>query len=176
MTLSPGLLSAWCASIAKTCSLSLTHHHAKLATSLLNPCRMVNSTWFSSIVTWKADLWIWLTLAPDPLFHAESRKKSFWESPSLTFMGNLLAHLVFFSLLRLKHRLLFLIFPYPAPPIPQTSHGCFGKSLIMGSSSILCLANCPMGSHPLHFLESVGVAVWYDGVFFQQNALFPDSF
>lgn len=30
--------------------LLLTHHHAELAPSLLNPCSMVNSTWFSSIL------------------------------------------------------------------------------------------------------------------------------
>lgn len=56
---------------------------------------------FHMVFVWdsfEADHWIqacWLTLAPDLLFHAEMGKKSFWESPSLTFMGNLLARLVF---------------------------------------------------------------------------------
>lgn len=126
--------------------------------------------------TWKAVSWIqpcWLTLAPDLLFHAERRKKKFWESPSLTFMGNLLAHIVFFSFLRLKHILLFLVF-HTSPSHTSHAVGCFGKSLIMGSLSIVCLANCnfsPLGSRPLHSLEKVGVTVWCYGVFFLQNAL-----
>lgn len=72
--------------------------YVEVTLSLLNPCSIVNSTWF--YYTLKADPWIqtcWLTLAPDLLFHAERRKKKgCWESPSLTFMGNLLAQLVLF--------------------------------------------------------------------------------
>lgn len=125
--------------------------------------------------TWKAVSWIqpcWLTLAPDLLFHAERRKKKFWESPSLTFMGNLLAHIVFFSFLRLKHILLFLVF-HTSPSHTSHAVGCFGKSLIMGSLSIVCLANCnffPFRITSIAFFGKSGCNCVY-GVFFLQNAL-----
>lgn len=67
-------------------------------------------------------------------------KKSFWESPSFTFMGSLLANPVDVSLLsRLKA--IFLIFHTSLPPCSSLSHGCFGKSLKKGSPSAVCWAN-----------------------------------
>lgn len=70
----------------------------------------------------------------------EGGEKSFWESPSFTFMGSLLANPVDVSLLsRLK--VIFLIFHTSLPPCSSLSHGCFGKSLKKGSPSAVCWAN-----------------------------------
>lgn len=106
--------------------------------SLLNPCSVLFIPFQDSL---KAGFWIrpgWLMLPPDLLFHDETRKKSFWESPSLTFMGNLLAHLAFSPH---QHRRKNSWFSTADPPIHPAAHGCFGKSLLMGSSSALCWLN-----------------------------------
>lgn len=106
-------------------------------------------------------------------------KKKFWESPSLTFMGNLLAHIVFFSFLRLKHILLFLVF-HTSPSHTSHAVGCFGKSLIMGSLSIVCLANCnffPFGITSIAFFGKSGcncVVLWC--FLSAERTVFPDSF
>lgn len=101
-------------------------------------------------------------------------KKSFWESPSLTFMGNLLAILVFFFLSTLKHSR----FPdFSIPPPSHTSSFTWLHWEIPHNGQLVCTLSgkvCffpPLGTIPLHFLEIVGVTVWYDGVFLLENVL-----
>lgn len=131
---------------------------------------MVNSAWFSS--TWKSDPWIqpcWLTLAPDLLFQAERRKekkKSFWESPSLTFMGNLLAQLVLFPF-KIKTHSPFPHFSIPAPP-PHTSNFTWLFWEIPHNGQLVCtlpgkLHFFPFGSTSIAFFGNRGCihVVWW---------------
>lgn len=108
------------------------------------------------------------------MFKERGGGESFWESPSFTFMGSLLANPVDVSLLsRLK--VIFLIFHTSLPPCSSLSHGCFGKSLKKGSPSAVRWANSffPHWEHiTAFFLESMGVALRYDVIFFLRNELY----
>lgn len=90
----------------------------------------------------------WLAVAIDVLFHtAEEKMLSFWESPSLMFMGNLAAVFIFFPLSKIKTNTpAFSFFPHGGPPIRLTSHGCFGKSLNNGQRVCALADRLPFSS------------------------------
>lgn len=105
-------------------------------------------------------------------------KKSFWESPSFTFMGSLLANPIDVSLLsRLK--VIFLIFHTSLPPCSSLSHGCFGKSLKKGSPSAVYWANSffPHWEHITAFFGKCGCSPSVRCYFLSAEwAIFPCCF
>lgn len=63
-------------------------------------------------------------------------------------------------------KVIFLIFHTSLPPCSSLHMAVLGNPLKKGSPSAGQTAFSPLGTYPLHFLESVGVALQYDVIFF----------